>query len=144
MSDETRSTGFYQLLYSKWATEFNWSPCPNVVAVNQEVLRLLWRLMELILEGASLYLKDCPGPKSACHDSTHPYNGNNWGGGGHHAAGWISSKLSGVELSKNVKESQFEIILINNIPVKGDNWDNSGPTYWIAQHSDAYVVCHAL
>lgn len=35
MSDETRSTGFYQLFYSKQTTGLNWSPCSNAVAVNQ-------------------------------------------------------------------------------------------------------------
>lgn len=45
------------------------------------------------------------------------------GVGGHHAAGCVSS-----EVSKRAKEQQFEIILINNIQVKGVDWDDSGET----------------
>ncbi len=124
MSYEIKSTGFYQLFYSKWTTELNWSPCSNVVAVNQWVLRLLWRLTELILEGASLYLRTAPAPNlPAMTRRTHTMGATEGGWG---AAGWISSKLSGVEHIKSAKEQQFEIILINNVPVKGDNWDNSG------------------
>lgn len=42
--------------------------------------------------------------------------------------GEFPSKPSAVELSRGAKKKQqFEIILINSIPVKGDNWDTSGP-----------------
>lgn len=40
-------------------------------AVNQRVPGLLWRLLELILEGASLYLSTAPDPKSAMTRRTH-------------------------------------------------------------------------
>jgi len=62
MSAETSSSGFYQLFFSKHVIGFNWSPCSNGAAINQQVLGLLRRLMELILEGASLCLRTGPAP----------------------------------------------------------------------------------
>lgn len=80
-SDEIRSTGFYQLSYRKQTTGLNWSPCSNAAAVNQQVLGLFWRLMELILEGASHYLKTA-GPKSAMTRHVHTKGTTTGGGGG--------------------------------------------------------------
>lgn len=133
-------------------------------------LRLLWRLMELILEGASLYFRSAPAPNLPWLDAPTQLEQLQGQEGAvefqrpcHHAEEWISSELTthldrsyqrlsviiacirqnGAELSKRAKEQQFVIILINNILVNDDNWDNSGPTYWITQYDDAYGVCHA-
>lgn len=113
----------YQLFYSKQTNGLKWSASLNVVAVSQWVLGLLWRLMELILEGARLYLRTDPAQNLPWLDAPTQWEqfvGLEGGGGGHHAAGCVSS-----EVSKRAKEQQFEIILINNIQVKGVDWDDS-------------------
>lgn len=44
---------------------------------------------------------------------------------------------TGVELSRSGKEQQFEMILINNIPVKGDTYNNMIIQY---QHAESLKV----
>lgn len=77
----------------------------------------VWRTWSL-KEPASIW--KLPQPQ-ICHDWTHPHNGNNCGGEG---TAWCSGASFLKAQWSEAKEQQFEVIVINNIPVKGEDGVN--------------------